>query len=290
MTRQQMGASVQRWSDVQHFLDAAGDFLAEREADHCLMLGLAATIASHPDVHREPRFWTVHEGGRVVAAALRTPPYNQILSHVDEPRWLAALADEVLANDELPGVLGPTAAASTFAARWSARSGRAAVCVMQERVFRLDRVVPPRPAPGRCRDAEERDQPLLAAWLHAFSAEALPAAPPSDFAALADRYLRRLGRTAYLWDDAGEVVAFAGTQGPTPHGIRIGPVYTPPERRGRGYASNLVAAVSEHQLASGRGFCCLFTDLANPTSNRIYQALGYAPVVDVDQYQFPPPP
>jgi predicted GNAT family acetyltransferase len=99
--------------------------------------------------------------------------------------------------------------------------------------------------------------------------------------------LRRVGRVAYVWEDAGEVVAFAGVAGPTPRGIRIGPVYTPPDRRGRGYASNLVAEVSRRQLASGRNFCFLFTDLANPTSNHIYQTIGYVPVVDVDQYSFP---
>ena len=99
--------------------------------------------------------------------------------------------------------------------------------------------------------------------------------------------LRRVGRVAYLWEDAGEAVALAGTTGPTPRGIRIGPVYTPPDRRGHGYASNLVAEVSQRQLASGRSFCFLFTDLANPTSNHIYQTIGYVPVVDVDQYHFP---
>ena len=99
--------------------------------------------------------------------------------------------------------------------------------------------------------------------------------------------LRRAGRVAYLWEDAGEVVAFAGVGGQTPRGIRIGPVYTPPDRRGRGYASNLVAAVTQLQLDSGRRFCFLFTNLANPTSNHIYQAIGYAPVVDVDLYRFP---
>lgn len=281
-----MEPAVLRWSSVHDFLGAAHGFLTAREAEHCLLLGIALTIANHPEVYPEPRFWTVHEGERVVAAALRTPPNNLILSQLDEPRWLAALAEDVLASDEAPGVLGPTAAARTLADAWSARTGRAAVRLLQERIFRLSRVIPPRPASGRCREAEERDRALLAAWWAAFSAEALPGAP-GDAAEAADRFLRRAGRVAYLWEDAGEVVALAGAGGATLRGIRIGPVYTPPDRRGRGYASNLVAAVSQLQLASGRSFCFLFTDLANPTSNRIYQAIGYAPVADVDQYRFP---
>lgn len=234
-----------------------------------------------------PRFWTVHDGDRVVAAALRTPPYNLQLSQVDEPRWVAVLAADVLASDEPPGVMGAPAAARMLADAWSARTGRTAECVVQERVYRLDRVTPPRPAPGRCREAEERDRSLLTAWTAAFTAEALPGAPASDPAEAADRFLRRAGRVAYLWDDGDDSVAFACAGGETPHGIRLGPVYTPPDRRGRGYASNLVATVSQLQLDAGRRFCFLFTNLANPTSNHIYQALGYAPVTDIDQYRFP---
>jgi uncharacterized protein len=281
-----METTVQRWTSVHDFLDAAGHFLAAREAEHCLQFGIASVIAEHPEVYPEPRFWTVHEGGQVVAAALRTPPHNLLLSQLDEPRWLAALEADVLA-DGPPGVLGPTAAARTLAERWSDRSGRAAVCAMQERIFRLDRVTPPRAVSGRIREAEERDRALLVAWFDAFSAEAIRGAPPSDAAVQADRFLRRAGRVAYLWEDGGEVVSLAGVGGRTPRGIRIGPAYTPPDRRGRGYASNLVAAVSQLQLDAGRSFCFLFTDLTNPTSNAIYQAIGYAPVVDVDQYQFP---
>jgi predicted GNAT family acetyltransferase len=281
-----METTVQRWTSVQDFLGAAGEFLAVREAEHCLLFGIASTIAAHPDVYPERRFWTVHERGRVVAAALQTPPHSLVLSQLDEPRWIAALASDVLGED-LPGLLGSPAAARMLADRWTERTGRAAQRVMQERILRLDRVTPPRTVPGRCRDAEERDRALLAAWFAAFTAEAFTAGPPSDAVEQADRFLRRAGRFAYLWEDAGEVVSLAGAGGFTPRGIRIGPVYTPPHLRGRGYASNLVAAVSQHQLDAGRNFCFLFTDLANPTSNAIYQAIGYAPVVDVDRYQFP---
>jgi predicted GNAT family acetyltransferase len=121
----------------------------------------------------------------------------------------------------------------------------------------------------------------------AFSTEALPeAAPLPDPIATAERWVARVGRIGYVWEDAGDVVALVGAGGETPHGIRIGPVYTPPELRGRGYASSLTAAASQDQLDRGRQFVFLFTDLANPTSNKIYQAIGYEAVCDVDQYRF----
>lgn len=89
-----------------------------------------------------------------------------------------------------------------------------------------------------------------------------------------------------MWDD-GQPVSLAGYSGPTPHGIRVGPVYTPPAQRGKGYASACVAALSRLLLDGGRAYCFLFTDMGNPTSNPIYQAIGYRPVCDVDEYRFP---
>ena len=77
-----------------------------------------------------------------------------------------------------------------------------------------------------------------------------------------------------IWED-GEPVSFTGFGGPTASGIRIGPVYTPQHLRRRGYATALVAEVSRDLLARGHRFCFLYTDLANPTSNAIYQGIGY---------------
>ena len=110
--------------------------------------------------------------------------------------------------------------------------------------------------------------------------------PWQDWDAVADRWIKGIGRTAYLWRDDDRVVSLTGVGGLTPHGIRVGPVYTPPADRGRGYASNLVAEASQLQLDSGREFVFLSTDLANPTANKIYQDIGYEPVIDIDVYDF----
>jgi len=276
---------VRHWDDGAQFLAAASEFLVAREAEHNLLLGLAGVAAQHPGNYREPpQFVTVHDGGRVIAATLRTPPNNVILSELADARALEVLI-EAWCGEVLPGAIGPSATVGEFAERWASHTGVRAVCEMQQRIFKLERVAPPRPAPGSWRDVDERDRALLAAWWRAFSVEA-GAAIHDDPAAVADRWLRRAGRVMSVWEAGGEVVSLAGVGGETPNGVRVGPVYTPPEQRGRGYASNLVAALSERALATGRRFCFLFTDLANPTSNRIYQALGYAAVTDVDQYRF----
>ena len=122
-------------------------------------------------------------------------------------------------------------------------------------------------------------------WLGAFLEEALDPADPDEVERLTDRWLEGHGRTLYLWQD-GETVSLCGVGGETPHGVRIGPVYTSLAARRRGYASSLVAEASQLQLDAGRRFCFLFTDLANPTSNHVYQTIGYEPVRDVDEYRF----
>ena len=116
-------------------------------------------------------------------------------------------------------------------------------------------------------------------------AEALPGgSPESAESALQSRVTDPDGGFV-IWED-GEPVSFAGYGSPTPNGIRVGPVYTPPELRGRGYASALVGELTARLLTGGRRLCFLFTDLANPTSNSIYQRVGYRPVADVTDWRF----
>ncbi len=285
-----MPHSVQRHTSVHEFLAVAGAFLAEREAENNLLFGISSAVRDTPDLFGDepPRFATVADGGGgIVAATLRTPPHNQVLSWTDDMDAVDALVD-VLRHEQLPGFLGPTAAAARFASRWTDATGQNAQVEVAERIFRLSSVIAPdQPASGTWRLAEPRDRDLIARWAIDFFAEAVPEAPPiPDPAATADRWIARVGRMLYLWEDGDTVVSMVGAGGETPNGIRIGPVYTPPDLRGRGYASSLTAAASADQLERGHRFCFLFTDLANPTSNKIYQAIGYEPVCDVDQVRF----
>ena len=278
--------SVERLPDVDGFLAAAGPFLAEREAEHNLLLGIGSNLqAGLVPTPSEPNdFFVCRAAGRIVLAALRTPPYNLVLSEVDDPEALPALAD---ATTELGllGVSGPSGPAGAFAERWGAAVGRRPRLVLAERIFRLTRVRPPAQPPGRLRLATPADRGLLVDWFQAFADEALPAGSPPFDPGLVDRRIAAGG--IYLWDDDGPV-AFASVGSRTPHGARVGPVYTHPARRGRGYASACVAGASQAGLNSGLRFLFLFTDLANPTSNHIYETIGYEPVRDVDIWRFEP--
>jgi predicted GNAT family acetyltransferase len=198
------------------------------------------------------------------------------------------LVDDVVKTArDLRGVGAEVSAAGAFAERWNARTGALVRRQMAERIFRLDRIVPPRPVSGSMRQVEPGDRALIASWLAAFALEALEERSDVESAGrAADRWIAARGRRMYLWVVEGGPTSLVGVSGETPHGIRVAPVYMPPELRRRGYASALTAAVSQAQLDSGRRSCFLFTDLANPTSNKIYQAIGYEPVCDVDDLRF----
>ena len=283
-----MAIRVERPSTVGAFLDLAGGYLAAREAEHNLIWALTSTLTNNPEIYPLPPLFAVaveEPGPRVVAAAMQTPPHNLVLAEVAEPTAIAVLAT-ALAGEALPGVLGPTTAVAEFAARWSAAAGRSTRKAMAERIYRCTRVISPRPAAGVARIAEAPDRDLLIDWLRAFNTEAGLQSVDGE-AVVADRWVRRIGgRTMWLWEHGDRTVSASGVSGPTPHGIRVGPVYTPPADRGRGYASNLVAAATQAQLDAGKRFVFLFTDLANPTSNHVYQAIGYESVGDVDQWAF----
>jgi predicted GNAT family acetyltransferase len=279
---------IERCGDVEEFLGRADGFLIAREAEHNLILGLSARLRRDPQPYGYDAYLAIaEERSRVVAAALRTPPHNLVLSEIDDPRAIEPLAaDAYAAFASLPGVLGPTDVAARFARAWQVLTGAQARRSMAERIYRAEAVTPPEGVSGRMRSyADDVDRDVALLWLDAFVAEALAYPPPEPTSDFLERRLSEPEGGIVLWED-GEPVSLAGFGGPTPNGIRIGPVYTPPERRRRGYASALVAELSRGLLETGRQFCFLFTDLANPTSNTIYQRVGYRPIREVDEWAF----
>ncbi|MEO8274550.1 MAG: GNAT family N-acetyltransferase, partial [Chloroflexota bacterium] len=279
---------VRRSATVPEFMAVAGEFLTEREAEHNLIFGICSQIDADPTQYPDPPYLgAVLDADRVVGAAIQTPPYRLVVSVFDHPGVADALVAD-LRGRPLPGVVGPADPAGAFASARAASEGVRVTLSRHERAYRLREVRPARPALGEMVRARPVDRQILREWIEAFHVEAIGSsgAPPQDFDAMVDRWIRGLGRTPYLWTVGGQPVSFAGAGGLTPHGIRVGPVYTPPELRGHGYASNLVAAMSQLQLDAGRTFVFLFTDLANPTANHIYQDIGYEPVIDIDEYAF----
>jgi predicted GNAT family acetyltransferase len=274
--------------DPAEFLAAAGPLLLADEPRHNLILGLAGTLRDHPDLYPEHQLWLVEHRGRPVAAALRTPPHGLVLARSASATALEALAGAI--DDELPGVVAAVPEAGEFAEAWTARTGTSHRVRTRQGIYALEQALAPAGVPGAARAASRSDRDLLVRWWRAFALEALHDPDPdmSRIESSIDHRLGAEGSGLALWEDDGEPVSAAGFGGATPNGIRIGPVYTPPERRGRGYASALVASVSTQRLAEGRRFCFLYTDLANPVSNRIYERIGYEWVCEAAEVVFEP--
>ncbi len=260
---------------AQAFLDTAQEALLRHEAENNLILGITNRVRDGGSYGADPPlFLTVEDGGKIVSAAIRTPPYNLIL-HCDRDRLdaLDAIVDHLIEiGHDLPGVHGTVNNAATFADCWTRRSGQTASVLMSQCIYSLTQVTAPSDVAGRMRWAQEADVSTLIEWFLAFHHEAVPGDPPTDPAKNVHRFMTS-GKLA-VWDDGGPVL-MAGSSRGTTNGATVSAVYTPPMYRGHGYASACVAALSQSLLDSGYRFCTLYTDLANPTSNKIYQNVGY---------------
>lgn len=280
---------VLRPDDAAGFLSLAGPLLQRDEARNQLPLGIAGTLARHPEAYDVVRYWVVRQANEPAAAALRTEPHNLVLADPSSSAALDGLLRAVVDDDPaVPGVVGNVPHVRTAASDLSAATGRGAELTLSQGVYGLTALREVPRVPGSARVATPDDRELLLAWLTAFSYEALP--HPDDEIARLDRTLdgrfSSEGSGLWIWDDEGRPVSLAGFSGPTPTGIRVGPVYTPPEHRRRGYATTLVADLSRWLLEQGHRACFLYTDLANPTSNRIYVDIGYERVCDALEFRF----
>jgi uncharacterized protein len=280
---------VKRFVDPAAYLGAAEPLLLGDEARHNLMLGIAGNLRDHPGLYLEFRGWVADDEGEVVGTALQTPPYNLVLARPSSPDGVEALVNALWHERvEIPGVTAAVPEVEEFSGAWSRRTRLDNQVRMRQRIYRLTTVRPVQGVRGRPRSAADADRRLLLDWVHAFASETFedvdPKAAERQVAARLDR---GAGGFAF-WEHEGKPVSLVGWGGETPNGVRIGPVYTPPELRRRGYASALTASVSAKLLAAGRRFCFLYTDLENETANRIYGEIGYEPVCDSVDYAFVP--
>jgi GNAT superfamily N-acetyltransferase len=263
-----------------------GEQIRRLTAAEPFLANLLATIVDSP--LRDPgsaRWLRVHDGEELVGAAVWTPPRGIHLGPMGPPA-ARAIADQLIKGHALPpSVNGLNRAALAFARRCAVRAGRNATPAGASRIYRLDRLAPPAGVAGRGRPCAAADRGLILDWLAAFDAEATPGGHGVGHDFAVDHRLAS-GQTMWLWEVGGEPASFCWY---TPVSrlatvSRIGAVYTPPALRGHGYASANVAAVSRRALDAGAAGCLLYTDLANPTTNRIYQAIGYRAVADAQEW------
>jgi predicted GNAT family acetyltransferase len=234
-----------------------------------------------------PYMALAEEHGAIVAVVLRTPPHWIHISYVENEAAIPLIVEAVQkVYETLPGVNGFAPFSRQFAESWQLLTGDSFGIQMSQGVYRLTTVNPVRGVAGAMRPVEEADRSFLRDWFKGFDKDAMgEEMTDAEANAAIDRRLNNPTRSLYIWEN-GNPVSMAGTSGPTPNGFRVNAVYTPPEHRGKGYASACVAALSQLMLDQGRRYCILFTAMGNSTSKHIYQTIGYDSIGIAELYAF----
>ncbi|MEV8374285.1 GNAT family N-acetyltransferase [Kribbella sp. NPDC056861] len=268
--------------DPLEFKAAVSPFLEADPVLHSVLLTNVEdrinAITTDPE---PPVFLSLHtDGGQVAGAILCTAQRGIYLGGLPE-EFVPAIVDACVELAPNPRIVDGTAyAALLLADEIGVRLGGEFRSTRRLRLHRLERFVDQK-APGAPRQAVPADLDVAAQMLAEFAQEADHSSPPDD----QDWARARIDRgRIWLWENESQIVSLVAHQATVFGATRVGPVYTPPEHRGHGYASALTADVTRRLLATG-STPCLFTDLANPTSNKIYAAIGYHPVVDLHRFE-----
>jgi predicted GNAT family acetyltransferase len=273
-----MAIEVAFGEDPGWVLSEAGAFLASDPVRHNLILTLLHARVAYP----EPgRYWVARDGGAVVGVAFQSPlDFFASLTPM-RAEAVAGLVEAIVdAGVNLPGVNGEADTAARFAGQWTERRGSAAFPVEGQRLYELARMPQETTVGGRMRKAVLDDLALVLAWMRAFFIGVGEDA--RDLVPVVERRLE--AGHFWLWEDGGPASMAANSE-PVEGVVRVQAVYTPPERRNRGYAGACVADLSRRMQEAGhRGI--LYTDLGNPTSNSVYRRIGYRAVAEGLRYRF----
>ena len=269
---------VKFYEDVNEFYNLVSDFLLKNEAENNLLFSILNTLKINPKRYGEekPVLTIVKENDKIKLVSLRTPPYNQLLSYTDDINSIDFLAKKLLQkNIELPGVLGFKKGAEKFAQLWCEKKKLKLQIIRNERIYKLEKVAEETLGHRDFIIGTEINQSLILNWLKKFILEALPETTVAQITRSQEALVEDIkNKKVFLLMDKDKVVSMARKAGKTPSGNLVNLVYTPPELRRRGYATECVAKISKMLLEEGNKYCFLFTDLSNPTSNSIYLKVG----------------
>ncbi|CAM3145722.1 GNAT family N-acetyltransferase [Filibacter tadaridae] len=276
-----------QYDNVHEFALKAEPILSKREDVYSLFLGVLQAIKAGR--YDNPFMATIEENGEVLGLFQMTPPHPLNLI-IDDDNRLEEIMNVLFPNLfrlklTLNSVVSLKPWAYSFAEKWVEKTGIEHEVLMDQGLYRLDQVdETPEKSPGNWRYAEQSDSPLIEKWYNLFEKDAhLPLTPVADVKKRVASFID--GREVLLWVDGGKVVSMMKKARPTKKGITVSFVFTPKEERKKGYARTMVAAGSKEFLKT-YDFCVLYTDLMNPTSNKIYQEIGYKRIADSVQLGF----
>jgi hypothetical protein len=274
------------YTDPSAYQKAAGPILLAHEARYCVAIGVSADLVRDPGKWKKFHLGCVDQDGQVIAALLMTPPHPLFLTDLPAGAFGPVLDHIATFADRPSGMVGESQMAERFQEEWCQRSGAKVVHLMRQGIFQLDQVKLSPKVPGEMIVASTEHFDLLLESNRNFIRDCQMNAEHHLATERRAVELAIQNRNRFLWVLDGEPVSMANAAGKTPHGIRVNWVYTPQPLRGNGYATKLVSQLSQSLLDAGNRFCFLFTDLANPTSNSIYQKIGYRRIGDSSHYEF----
>lgn len=275
--------TVQAYTTPQQFLDATESTLEQHELENNLLLGICNGFADKSTPQKGCIFINTLEDGQVLASSIKTAVKAIVSSVTNDPLHIKALSDYYRANEvDLAGAVGER----FYAAAFSEAYGKPVTGAVNMIVHKLTTVNQLQSASGHLELAEEADTALLTDWVIRFEKEVhvSPAQPRETV--LKSVQTRIHAGNFFKWVDKGGIVSIAAIVRKTKNIGIVGLVYTPDERRGKGYATSCVQKLSERILQSGFTHCGLFTDKANPTSNHIYRKIGYIPMAEFSDLAF----
>lgn len=276
-----------KFDNIDSFLEKTLPILTEFEVENNLILGIAFFIQKDPDYYKDKYLAVILEDNIIKAISLCTSPHKLLFwaKNKNCNEEINLLVNDVVNSGlKTMGVLAQQPHAQQIVEEWKKQTGRPYKPGMSERMYRLSKVTFPRQFSGSMRFAELTDLELICKWMKEFGEEATPNDPMIDFTDFATGKIKN--KHLVIWEDDGQPVSLASKARNTINGTCINLVYTPEKFRRNGYATSLVAHLSQFLLNSGWKFIVLFTDLSNPTSNSIYQKIGFRPVCDFQEYNF----
>lgn len=280
--------------EPKEFLQKYKNKLCEFEAENCLTLSLLDRLSKNPNLFGEtpPHFW-IHDSK--AAFAMQTPPYSLILSYPLKPGIIDSLATQLAEEGfDLPGVTGSKESVDIFSKKWASLKKVTLENSMNQRIYKLKEVaiatLSPIPGTEFIRASMEHLDVILN-WAYDFNVEAVTFDTSKNREEFISNQKKNFedainDKQFYLVIENRIPITMARTAGRTVHGRVVNYVYTPPEHRKRGLATHCVAKLSQLILDQEFKMCMLFTDLKNPTSNSIYQKIGYKPIIDSDVVLF----
>ncbi|WP_391205078.1 GNAT family N-acetyltransferase [Psychrobacillus sp. L4] len=279
--------NFRHYENAVDFEQVVTPFLEKNEDKFSLFLGVLQAIKDGK--YENPFMATIEENGELLALFQMTPPHPLNIIFVNEERMAASIdmciTELIKQTINIESIISVKEWAYKFAKKWKDKTGQGFSISMDQGLYRLDQVEESLDmSPGSWRYATQEDALLIEKWFSLFEEDTgLPKTAPVEIKKRVKMMLD--ANEAFLWENEGQIVSMMKKARPTANGVTVSLVFTPKEERKKGYARTMVAAGSKELLKEFQ-FCVLYTDMLNPTSNKIYQEIGYQKLIDSVHLKF----